>query len=47
VSEAERGVLIQNGLAFSELLEHRAVGFAIVDACCHRHQLLGIDQGSR
>jgi len=40
-------VLIQNGLAFSELLEHRAVGFPIVDAYCHCHLLLAIDQGSR
>jgi len=40
VSEA----LNQNGLAYTELLEHRGIGFPIVDARCHYHRPLAIDQ---
>lgn len=44
VSEAESEALNQNGMGYTELLAHRGIGFPIVDARCHYHRPLLIDQ---
>jgi YbgC/YbaW family acyl-CoA thioester hydrolase len=44
VSEAESEALNQNGLGYTELVGQRGIGFPIVDAHCHYHRPLAIDQ---